>query len=66
MAVKARHRPVVSGLEGLIGGEATVVDDFDHKGTVIIHSENWQAVSDIPLHKNQQVKNGLNNQGCKH
>jgi membrane-bound serine protease (ClpP class) len=56
MAVKARRRPVVSGLEGLIGGEATVVDDFDHKGTVTIHSESWQAVSDIPLHKNQLVK----------
>ena len=42
--------------EGLIGGEATVVNDFDHKGTVTIHSENWQAVSDTPLHKNQQVK----------
>ncbi len=56
MAVKARRRPVVSGLEGLIGGEATVVNDFDHKGTVTIHSENWQAVSDTPLHKNQQVK----------
>ncbi|NOR43269.1 MAG: nodulation protein NfeD, partial [Gammaproteobacteria bacterium] len=56
MAVKARRRPVVSGLEGLIGGDATVVNDFDHKGTVIIHSENWQAMSDTPLHKNQQVK----------
>jgi membrane-bound serine protease (ClpP class) len=56
MAVKARRRPVVRGLEGLIGGEATVVNDFDHKGTVTIHSENWQAVSDTPLHKNQLVK----------
>ncbi len=56
MAVKARRRPVVSGLEELIGGEATVVNDFDHKGTVTIHSESWQAVSDTPLHKNQQVK----------
>jgi len=56
MAVKARRRPVVSGLEGLIGGEATVVNDFDHKGTVTIHSENWKAVSDKPLHKNQLVK----------
>ena len=47
---------MVRGLEGLIGGEATVVDDFDHKGTVTIHSESWQAVSDTPLHKNQLVK----------
>jgi len=56
MAVKARRRPVVSGLEELVGGEATVVNDFDHKGRVTIHSESWQAVTDIPLHKNQQVK----------
>ena len=56
LAFKARRRPVVSGLEELIGGEATVVNDFDNKGTVTIHSENWQAVSDTPLHKNQQVK----------
>ncbi len=56
MAVKARRRPVVSGLEEIIGGEATVVNDFDHKGTVTIHSESWQAVSDTPLHKNQLVK----------
>ena len=33
-----------------------MVNDFDHKGTVTIHIESWQAVSDIPLHKNQQVK----------
>ena len=56
MALKARLRPVVSGMEELIGGEAIVVDDFDHQGTVTIHSENWQAKSDMPLHKNQQVK----------
>ena len=43
-------------LEELIGGEATVVEDFDHKGTVSIHSESWKAVSDTPLHKNQLVK----------
>jgi membrane-bound serine protease (ClpP class) len=33
-----------------------VVDDFDHKGTVTIHSESWKAVSDTPLQKNQLVK----------
>jgi membrane-bound serine protease (ClpP class) len=56
MALKARHRPVVSGMEELIGGKATVVADFSHKGKVRIHSENWQALSDTPLHKDQQVK----------
>ena len=56
MAIKARRRKVVSGIEQLIGGEATVINDFDHKGTVNIHSENWNAVSDTPLHKGQQVR----------
>lgn len=55
MAVKARRRPIVSGLEELIGGEAVVVNDFDHQGTVAIHSENWKAISDSPLHKDQRV-----------
>ena len=56
MAVKARHRPVVSGMEELIGAYATVLDDFDHKGRVHLHSENWNAVSSQPLKKDQQVK----------
>ncbi len=56
LALKSRDRPVVSGMEQLIGGKATVVNDFDHQGTVTIHSEHWQALSDVPLHQNQQVK----------
>jgi membrane-bound serine protease (ClpP class) len=56
MAVKARRRPVVSGLEELIGGQATVIDDFVQSGAVTIHSETWQASSETPLHKGQKVK----------
>ncbi len=56
MAVRARRQPVVSGLEELVGGVATVLADFDHRGRVSIHSESWQAVSRVPLHKGQQVK----------
>lgn len=63
MAIKARHRPVVSGLEEIIGGTAVVLDNFNNKGMVTMHGEKWQAVSDQPLHKDQQVKvtdiNGL-------
>jgi membrane-bound serine protease (ClpP class) len=63
LAVKARRRPVVSGIEELIGGEATVLDDFDQTGKVKIHSEIWNAVTKQPLHKGQQVRvkevNGL-------
>jgi membrane-bound serine protease (ClpP class) len=56
MAMKARRRPVVSGMEELIGGEATVINDFAHNGSVIIHGENWLASSDARLQKGQHVK----------
>ncbi len=56
LALKSRRRPVVSGMEQLIGSKAMVVNDFVHQGTVTVHSEHWQALSDVPLHQNQQVK----------
>jgi membrane-bound serine protease (ClpP class) len=56
MAFKARRRPVVSGLEEMVGGTAVVVDDFEGRGTVTIHSEKWRASSHVPLHKDQRVK----------
>ena len=56
MAIKARRRPVVSGLEELVGAEAVVLSDFDRQGRVSIHSETWQALSSVPLRKGQQVK----------
>lgn len=56
MAIKARRRPVVSGMEELLGGEAIVDNDFDQTGTVTIHSEHWSAVTDQPLRKGQSVK----------
>jgi len=63
MAIKARRRPVVSGMEELLGNEALVIEDFEQKGRVNIHSENWSALSDTPLQKGQYVKvigiNGL-------
>ncbi|MFC1747199.1 nodulation protein NfeD [Pseudomonadota bacterium] len=55
MAIKARRRPVVSGVEELIGGVAQVMDDFDEKGRVNIHSESWNALCHTPLRKGQQV-----------
>lgn len=56
MAIRARRRPVVSGLEELVGGIATVVDDFEKQGRVTIHSETWRAITHAPLHKGQQVR----------
>jgi len=56
MAIKARRRPVVSGMEELLGGQAIVDNDFDHTGTVTIHSEHWSAVTEQPLYKGQTVQ----------
>jgi membrane-bound serine protease (ClpP class) len=56
MALRARERPVVSGLEQIVGGEGIVVNDFDGKGTVAIHSERWSAQSATALKKGQRVR----------
>ena len=56
MAIKARRRPVVSGMEELVGAQAIVIDDFNDKGKVSIHGEIWNALSDIALNKGQQVR----------
>ncbi|MFP5504907.1 MAG: NfeD family protein, partial [Gammaproteobacteria bacterium] len=55
MAVRARRHPVVSGMNELVGGTATVLEDFQGRGTVRIHSEIWQAESGAALRKGQQV-----------
>jgi len=56
LALKSTRRKVVSGLEALIGSEAIVLEEFDHKGLVMMHGEHWQALSDKPLKKGQTVQ----------
>ncbi len=54
--LKARHNPVVSGQEQMLDCIGVVLDDFTEKGMIHIHSENWQAISDQPLRKNEKVR----------
>jgi membrane-bound serine protease (ClpP class) len=56
MAFRARRHPVVSGMSELVGGTATVLEDFHGRGAVRIHSEIWQADSDSTLRKGQRVR----------
>jgi len=56
MAIRARRHPVVSGLDELVGGTATVLADFQGSGSVNIHSETWQASSAEPLQQGQRVR----------
>ena len=55
MALHARRRPVVSGVEEMIGSEGEVIEDFDDRGWVRVHSENWKARSRSPLQRGQMV-----------
>jgi membrane-bound serine protease (ClpP class) len=56
MALKSRKRPVVSGQEQLIGAVGEAINDFDHEGSVYVHSEIWSAKTSSPLVKGQNVK----------
>jgi len=61
MALKSRRRPVVSGVEQLLGSEGVVINDFENNGEVFVHSEAWSAQSDNPLSKGQRVRvTGMN------
>ncbi len=63
LALKSRRRPVASGMEQLLTDTGKVVTADDHRATILIHSEHWQATSDQPLQPGQQVRviaaNGL-------
>ncbi|MDP1969656.1 MAG: nodulation protein NfeD, partial [Methylobacter sp.] len=56
LILKSRHKPIVSGKEEMIGLVGEVIDDFTGTGMVRIHSENWRASCDQPLHKNEKVR----------
>ncbi len=55
IAIKARQRPVVSGREELLGAAGTAMMDFEHQGSVFVHSERWSAVTGSPLREGQAV-----------
>lgn len=54
LAVRARHRPIVSGREALIGKQGKV-EISDHRIWVNIDGERWQCKSDVPLSNGQEV-----------
>jgi membrane-bound serine protease (ClpP class) len=57
MALKARHRPVVSGSEELIGSLGEVLEDFDGKdGWARVHGETWRIRCRQPLGRGQKIR----------
>ncbi|MCI0400162.1 MAG: nodulation protein NfeD [Gammaproteobacteria bacterium] len=56
MALKVHRRPVVSGMEEMVGIQGEVLEDFNGSGRVRAHGESWQARSDSPLRRGQRVR----------
>jgi membrane-bound serine protease (ClpP class) len=56
LAVRARRRPVTTGVQELLGEVAVVVDDFEGVGRVHVRGETWQAYSDAPLRRGEEVR----------
>jgi membrane-bound serine protease (ClpP class) len=53
--LKLRRRGAVSGQASIVGGVGTVLDDFVDSGKVWLEGEAWQARSDVPVKKDQEV-----------
>ena len=56
MLFKARGRPVVSGMEEMVGARGVATADFEGEGTVRAHGEMWKARSDQPIRQGQAVR----------
>ncbi len=55
-AMRARRRPIVSGIEGLLRERGEAVDAFERQGFVRVHGEVWRAVSSVPVHAGQKLR----------
>jgi membrane-bound serine protease (ClpP class) len=55
-AVRARRRPVVSGVEGLASETAEAVEDFAGRGLVRVHGELWTAECATPVRAGQRLR----------
>ena len=55
LAARARRRPVVTGVEALVGQVAVALADFEGHGQVRIRGEIWQAASTVPVRRGQPV-----------
>jgi membrane-bound serine protease (ClpP class) len=56
LAVKSRTRPVVSGVEEMVGMAGQVEDWSGTHGHVFVHGESWNAVSALPLSQGAPVR----------
>jgi membrane-bound serine protease (ClpP class) len=55
-AMRARSRPVVSGVNEMLSATAEALEDFDTEGPVWVHGERWKAKTSRPVSKGQQLR----------
>jgi membrane-bound serine protease (ClpP class) len=49
-------RPVVTGVQGMLGDAAEAIESFTGKGRVRYHGELWNAVSELALSPGQKAR----------
>jgi membrane-bound serine protease (ClpP class) len=53
---RARRRPIVTGVEQIVGAEAEALADFSESGNVRLGGEIWRARSGAPVRAGQRVR----------
>ena len=56
MAIKARSRPIVSGVTSLVGADGEMLDDATDTGWANIRGETWQVKTDGRVARGQKVR----------
>jgi membrane-bound serine protease (ClpP class) len=55
-AMRARRRPVVTGVEQMVGSVAVMLSDAHADGWAHVNGEQWRVRTHEPLHKGQRVR----------
>ena len=59
--LRAMHRPVTTGQQGLLGETCEITDIKNHKGHVMLHGEIWEADISGKVHKGDEaIVTGVN------
>jgi membrane-bound serine protease (ClpP class) len=56
MAIRARRRPIVSGVTSLVGADGEMLDDATDTGWANIRGETWQVKTDGRVARGQKVR----------
>jgi membrane-bound serine protease (ClpP class) len=55
-AVRARSRPIVTGVDQLLAETAVAIEDFEHAGLVRVRGELWRALTRDPVHSGETLR----------